>query len=387
MTRIFDGNGKLVQTKLKPNKLELIEYPDRLVIRPIKANWFFNILFSFLILIILSFIVLYLYHVTVLFKFNIPAMIFSNAISSVFFLLLSVFLPGCCFFQSFHGPYSKLSIYVDGWVRKGFMSWRFPGAMRVRYFLQRSTKYPKTEFEFTYGTSNLYASFDSIRTEMKEFADQITQWTRSRMIGIPDSSTARGDNFMRNWGLFYSAISIITLFCDVYTVSLDYHLNEYITPGHWAISVTTWAVVVCLAVAGWHWTRLAQREIQAGKVVWAMDVLMVLLLIASVSAVAMRFGQIQDMCTSPAIEVTMRQPVHYSAGSGRQCHNNLWIMEPQLGRSIQYCDDGNGHSAPYWNNAAAMEIHQTQNEFGVHILSVDRIPLPPSHAEATTKHS
>ncbi|MDR0478292.1 MAG: hypothetical protein LBH31_00505 [Burkholderiaceae bacterium] len=266
--------------------------------------------------------------------------------------------------------FPTFSIRANGWVWTGLGAWRFPGSMRVRCVL-RGKGWPS--FELSYGAANFYMASYGSADQTVNCADQLTQWARRRIGGIPGNDQAQKDNFMVKWGWGYFAMLVIGALVMTDPFHIDrYYLNEHAKFGVWAVGAATGFAVVGLAVAGWHWIRLDRREIKASMVIWVMDVLAALLLVAAGCSIAMYFGQVQDMQARPFHGLTLRQPVHYYyAPDSKSCSLSLDIQEPTLGRTISYdvgCDQ-----LSYWKGAAGMEVHQAENELGVHIQSVRRI--------------
>jgi len=277
----------------------------------------------------------------------------------------------------------RLSIDADGWVRKGIAAWRFPGPMNVRWdassggarggYSQGKAPYV-TLFQLNYGSSQLLLAGCRLYSQTLDCADRINQWARQRMAGIPDPGDARRARFSDGgwWsvGLGYLALFLLLGWLS----SLNgYYLNAHAAPGAGTASAAAGFLVLALAVAIWHWAEMARGEVTAGKVVWMLDVLAVLLLVAAGAIAALRLGQCYDLRTGPAQEVSLRQPAPrvWESRSRANCSLYIEIAEPTLERNVSYnlgkCDQLN-----YWKNAKGAEVRQRQNELGVRILSVRR---------------
>jgi hypothetical protein len=286
-------------------------------------------------------------------------------------------------------PSPMFSIYANGWVRAGWAAWRFPGPMLVRCIVvqtggpanirgitvQREYE-QQPKFQLSYGMSSLHIPSSGSINQTMDFAQRAEQWARRRISGAPSIEKVPEDQFVGKWVFIYLVISLFVLFAATTSSSnlnMGYYLNQYAAPGAWAVRMATGSAVVGLAIGGWHWIELAQRQIKASAIFWIVDVLVVLLLVAAGCSVALYFGQIYDMRTLPSREVTLLQPVRYSSFTDKYgCHLSLLIHEPTLGETAS-SGVGNCNQADYWRSGAGVEIRQTENDLGVHILSVRRI--------------
>jgi len=278
----------------------------------------------------------------------------------------------------------KLSIHADGWVRKGIAAWRFPGPMTVTSWERDGYATGRSQFQLNYGSSSLLLAGCFPPEQTLDYADRITQWARQRMAGIPDADHPREPGSF-DGGLLvlffaYSAFSVLIVApLGLVLGGFHYHFNTHAAPGAGAINAVVGFLVLALAAAIWRWAWLALREIKRGKVVWVLDALTVLLLVAAGAIIALRWGQLYDLHTRPAQEVTLtlRRPAFSVATEVTRRGGSLLYLsidEPTLKRRVDY-NIGAIDQCEYddWRNAKVVEVRQLQNEQGVRILSVRRV--------------
>lgn len=286
------------------------------------------------------------------------------------------------------------SIHANGWVRTGFGAWWFPGPMQVNCipeisiwkFESEQWRENELRFQLSYGASSIYVSSYGSADETLNLAKQLTQWAHGRISGIPDKEKVRKDNFIAKWIWLFCAMLIISpfvspIFVTPFIPSISSEHNYFNDHGMIYLSEHEMSNILAVgaitgltgfAIAGLHWLGLARRAIKASIVIWMVDVLTVLLLIIAGCSMAMYTRLYQDMRASSFHEVTLRQPVDYRYNEGSSCSLALLIQEPVLGRSVPYmvkCDQLRS-----LQSAAGIEVHQFQNEIGVHIRSVLLMP-------------
>ena len=356
---------------------DFIEEPDRLILRATGARPVIKAIFYCLLVVLdLALVMFFFKEIGPDFW---PA-VFGNPYSPIALCLFFASLAPALLLSTLTDTWlCKLSIHTDGWVRKGIAAWRFPGPMNVSWDAsgggtrgQGKTPYIFL-FQLNYGSSRLLLDGCRRYAQTLDCADRINRWARQRIAGIPDAGRARRARFSDSrvfWGLGYFVFFALLLRLSNIN---GYYLNAHAAPGAGAANALTGFLVLALAAAIWRWARMARREMETGKVVWMLDGLAVLLLVAAGAIFALRLGQVYDLRARPAQEVTLRQPACCVwVSGGRGCSLFIEIAEPALGRSVRY-DLGACDQRDYWKAAKTVEVRQQQSELGVRILSVRRV--------------
>ena len=356
---------------------QLIELPDRLTIRHTGKWWHTGITLVYIVLLAALF---WLFPDM---TSRAPA-IFGDDKSWLRFLFLTLLcslLPGG--FLGLREIFSgyALSISADGWVKCGGAAWRFPGPMTVRSVMPLGLGKTKETLELTYGAFGLRLDGCASNDLTRDFARRMTQWARSRIGGIPDPGRARGSDMgnLSTPSRFLPLVFFVSFFVWLRPDGgffRGYFLSTAAASSRLALGAVAMFAVAAFLGIGQRWLRLARREIKAGALVWASEVLTALLLLIPCGMTVFGLGQILALRMHPAQEITLRQTVKtWTSSKGMNCRRYILIDEPSLGRSVNYaayepeCDRG-------WKDQATVEIRQAQSELGVRILSVRRVETP-----------
>jgi hypothetical protein len=290
-----------------------------------------------------------------------------------------VFIPICLFGDAAALMYivgsgtfrAPLTIAADGNVRQGLRAWRFPGPLTA-ISVKISGKAPRFLLDLKYNQASIRLPGTSTEGGTIGLASRINNWAQTRMTGIPAPLGAASKVYWAASQMFaYSAF----VACAAAFFETSFGNNNYLNPhakaGIWSVYGASAFAALALAAALARWIWLARCEITAGAALWTMDILATILMIAGGTAIAGHDAQVLDLAFRPALEETVNEPLRLTAMThGKGCHRYLLLAEPELERTIKYCDY---HAENYWIGATGVSVRQASNALGVRVLATNRI--------------
>jgi len=265
---------------------------------------------------------------------------------------------------------SPVSISVDGTVRHGVATWKFPGPMTALVGKTGGIKAPPRYWiDLRYGPAAARLPGDVTEGQTIGMAAQINRWSRQRVQGTSDPFDSAKATDPVNWGVYYFVLLIAMFLIGSAFSDNGTYLNVHAKPGVWAkVSVVIFALLVAAAI-GTRWKAFASAGIRRGAIILLAEVAIAVLLVLAGGAIGGHSAQALEAAFTPGTVVTFDAPLRLTATTqGKGCHRYLRFADPSLGRVIQYCDP---HSLEYWSKATHAKVTQEQNDLGVRILSVD----------------
>ena len=266
---------------------------------------------------------------------------------------------------------STVSIRTDGAVQEGIGRWKFPGVMTA---LVVKTGGPRSAhrwwIDLRYGQATVRLPGDTTEGQTIGMSAQINQWCQHRVQGVADPFDVRETKLAISWSHYLSVFAFIALLISVASAGQNIYLNAQAKPAVWAkVSVAIFALSVGGAAAV-RWAAFAKAGVRRGAGIVLAEVAIALLLILGGGAIVAHSVQRLEVSVTPGVVTTFDAPLSSTATTqGKGCHRYVVFDDPLVGGAIRYCDP---YPLEYWSRSTRVRVTQSQNDIGVHILSVDR---------------
>ncbi|MGG1949185.1 hypothetical protein AB1286_30975 [Trinickia sp. NRRL B-1857] len=265
---------------------------------------------------------------------------------------------------------STITIGIDGTIRAGIATWKFPGPITAIAQKTGGPRAPSYWLDFRYGSATVRLPGGTTEGSTMGAAVQINRWSRARVHGAVDPFESEMLKPATSWGTYCGIFLTALVILSVVNQRNGAFLNPHAPLGPWArISLVVFSVLVAIA-GGIRWSALKRMGVGRGPGVWAAEIAVTVLLILGGGAIVTRDAQSIEMGAAAATPLTFDAQLHLTkTTTGKGCHRYVILEEPSLAGPVRYCDP---HPLAYWNAASEVRVTELRNNFGIQIIEVDR---------------